>query len=215
MAKVYMYVVARDFGFAPNPFHGFCSLATCKPAIRSTAQVGDWILGMGGSALRAVGRCIFAMRVSETRSFDEYWADPTCRDKRPVRNGSKKMMVGDNIYHHDPDGRRWLQEDSHHSHADGTMNMFNLGRDTKTNRVLLSRHFFYFGAVAPPVPDEILDEIGYVNGRSHRVYPLHQCHRLIDWLEKQCADRLNEVMGDPFDFDRSSSRYSVETDRVS
>lgn len=31
MAKGYSYVVARDFGFAPNPFNGFLTLATCKP----------------------------------------------------------------------------------------------------------------------------------------------------------------------------------------
>ena len=31
--KLYSYIVARDFGFAPNPFYGFCTLATCKPKI--------------------------------------------------------------------------------------------------------------------------------------------------------------------------------------
>ena len=34
MSRVYMYVVDRDFGFAPNPFHGVRTLATCKPPIR-------------------------------------------------------------------------------------------------------------------------------------------------------------------------------------
>lgn len=172
-------------------------------------------MGMGGTGLKAVGRCIFAMRVSETRTFDAYWADPDCLDKRPFRNGSKRMLVGDNIYHRDTGSGHWLQEDSHHSHPDGTANMFNLRRDTKTNRVLLSRHFFYFGASAPPVPAGILEGIGYVNGRSHRVYPLHHCHRLLDWLQKDFAHHLNEVLGDPFNFDQSSARYSVETDRVS
>lgn len=43
--KLYSYVVARDFGFAPNPFHGYCTLATCKPDIRATASVGDWVIG--------------------------------------------------------------------------------------------------------------------------------------------------------------------------
>jgi hypothetical protein len=100
MGRVYMYVVARDFGFAPNPFHGVCTLATCKPGIRSTAQIGDWIIGMGGSRLKSTGRCVFAMQVTGSLSFDEYWSDPTYLDKRPVRNGSKKMLVGDNIYHH-------------------------------------------------------------------------------------------------------------------
>jgi hypothetical protein len=98
MGRVYIYVVDRDFGFAPNPFNGFCSLATCKPGIRNTASMGDWIIGMGGRRLNAVGRCVYAMRVSSKITFNEYWTNPKYLDKKPVRNGSRKMMVGDNIY---------------------------------------------------------------------------------------------------------------------
>jgi hypothetical protein len=82
--RVYIYVVAGDFGFAPNPFHGFCTLATCKPRIRATAKLGDWIVGMGGADLNAVGRCIYAMRVSKALNFNEYWKMPEYRCKRPV-----------------------------------------------------------------------------------------------------------------------------------
>src|SRR5262249_167212 len=98
MQNTYIYVVDRDFGFAPNPFHGVFTLGTCKPTIRRVANVGDWIIGMGGGRLRATGRCIFAMNVSEKLTFEEYWSDPRFQDKKPVRNGSKKMLVGDNIY---------------------------------------------------------------------------------------------------------------------
>ena len=31
---VYEYVMTSDSGFAPNPFHGTCTLACCKPKIR-------------------------------------------------------------------------------------------------------------------------------------------------------------------------------------
>jgi hypothetical protein len=44
---LYSYVVAHDFGFAPNPFDGLCTLATCKPDIRKKAAVGDYIVGTG------------------------------------------------------------------------------------------------------------------------------------------------------------------------
>ena len=101
MPSVFVYVVDRDFGFAPNPFHGYCTLATCKPRIRKTAQIGDWVIGMAGSRLNATGRCVFAMQITATISFDEYWANPIYNEKKPVRNGSRKMMVGDNIYHRD------------------------------------------------------------------------------------------------------------------
>ena len=41
--KVYVYILAADGGFAPNPFFGWCTLACCKPAIRRRAQ--GWRLG--------------------------------------------------------------------------------------------------------------------------------------------------------------------------
>ena len=38
MSKGYSYIVARDFGFAPNPFNGVLTLATCKPIVRKGAE---------------------------------------------------------------------------------------------------------------------------------------------------------------------------------
>jgi hypothetical protein len=144
MTTLYIYVVARDYGFAPNPFHGYCTLATCKPRIRKQAKAGDWVIGMGGGRLKAKGRCIFAMQVTEKLTYNEYWADPRFLVKRPVRNGSSKMMVGDNIYYRDSDSAPWQQADSHHSHADGSINQLNLARDTQSDKVLISQHFFSF-----------------------------------------------------------------------
>lgn len=214
MALVYIYVVDRDFGFAPNPFHGCCSLATCKPGIRRSAKVGDWVIGMGGARLKAKGRCIFAMRVTEARSFNEYWSDPTYLDKRPVRNGSRRMMVGDNIYHLDADSNAWSQADSHHSNADGTANLHNLANDTSANRVLLSRHFFYFGKAAQPVPEGILVAMGYENGRNYRVFGVTQATSLLDWLAESYGRSINLVGADPFDFDTSEMRYSGADNRL-
>src|SRR5579871_6946909 len=125
MASVFMYVVDRDFGFAPNPFHGMCTLATCKPRIRKHAQIGDWVIGMGGRRLKLMGRCVFAMKVTQALSFNEYWEDHSFLDKRPVRNGSRAMMVGDNIYHRNGNEEGWIQLDSHHSLPDGSPNELN------------------------------------------------------------------------------------------
>ena len=36
--RLYSYVFDHDYGFAPNPFHGVCTLATCKPSIREHAE---------------------------------------------------------------------------------------------------------------------------------------------------------------------------------
>jgi hypothetical protein len=214
MPSVYLYVVDRDFGFAPNPFHGYCTLATCKPAIRSTATNGDWVFGMGGSRLNATGRCIFAMQITQKLSFDDYWSDPDYAVKKPVRNGSKTMLVGDNIYHRDSKSTAWQQEDSHHSADDGTANIHNLERDTSSNNVLISDRFFYFGKIAPAVPKKLLHTIGYKNVRSHRRIDQAIAQPLIDWVLSQYGRTMNLLLGYPFDFENNALRYSVAHNRV-
>ncbi len=206
--------MARDFGFAPNPFHGVCTLATCKPRIRRTAQNDDWIFGMGGSKLNAAGRCIYAMRVSNALTFDEYWVAPEYRAKRPVRNGSRKTIVGDNIYYRIPDSELWHQEDSHHSQPNGTPDQYNIRHDTQTDRVLISEQFVYFGASAPAVPVDILNAMDYYNAIGHRVYSLDDAKPLLSWLHAEFGKQINRVLGDPFQFTRSSARYSKKTDRI-
>jgi len=169
---------------------------------------------MGGSRLKATGRCIFAMRVEECLTFDEYWNDPRFRMKRPIRNGSKKMVVGDNIYHRESEAARWQQEDSHHSSPDGSLNLHNLESDTQTNRILASQHFVYFGAEAPTVPPEVLAEMGYQNGRSHRVFHEADSASLLSWLDENYRRDFGIVLGDPFDFEHSSKRYLGQTNRL-
>jgi hypothetical protein len=80
--------------------------------------------------------------------------------------------------------------------------------------VLLSTHFFYFGTCAPVIPNEILDELGYQNGRNYRVYSEADCAPLINWLADTHSESLNIVAGDPFDFDDSERRYSVFDNKV-
>lgn len=211
MSKVYIYVVDRDFGFAPNPFHGICTLATCKPRIRSVARLEDWIFGVGGQRLNSTGQCIFAMKVTRKMKFNAYWDDVEFRDKIPIRNGSRRMMVGDNIYHQN--GQNWLQANSHHSHSDGSVNVHNLNTDTSADAVLLSDHFYYFGMEAPLVPPSILKAMGYRNGRNHRTFSVQSSVALIKWVEDNYPKNI--LLGDPFDFSRAHARYSVNTNAIS
>lgn len=79
MAKAYSYIVARDYGFAPNPFFGVLTLATCKPGIRYSAEIGDFIIG---NANKAHGnKLIYMAKVSEILTFDQYWNDPRFQRK--------------------------------------------------------------------------------------------------------------------------------------
>jgi hypothetical protein len=208
MAKVYVYVVARDFGFAPNPFHGTCTLATCKPTIRRVAKVGDWVVGVGGTALKATGRCVYFMQVAGSLSFNEYWSHPDFKGKRPARNGSRMAMLGDNIYHRENKDDFWTQENSHHSNEDGTPELSNVENDTGTDRILFSNRFVYFGRDAIKIPQSVLDEIGYKNVRGHRTFLDPQCKLLIKWITERGNRNWNIIMSDPHQFENSSARYS-------
>lgn len=209
-----MYVVDRDFGFAPNPFHGICTLATCKPTIRRVAQSGDWVIGVGGTALKATGQCIYFMQVTGSLSFNEYWTHPDFRGKRPARNGSRMAMLGDNIYHRENEQDLWVQENSHHSKEDGTPELDNVVNDTGTDRVLFSNRFVYYGRDAIDIPQSLLDEIDYKNGRGHRTFSDWRGSLLQDWMAAVGRGYWNLVMADPHQFENSTARYSKRTNKV-
>lgn len=149
--ELFSYKNTRDFGFAPNPFFGVCTLATCKPGIRRSANVGDLVACCGSTNNKLAGRVICIMKVSGALSFQEYWDDPRFVAKKPHNNGSKQKAYGDNIYHKCIDDH-WIQSWSHHSSEDGTLNEANLVTDTGADRVLWSNDFIYWGGEALLIP---------------------------------------------------------------
>jgi putative DNA base modification enzyme with NMAD domain len=183
--KIFSYVVLHDFGFAPNPFGGICTLATCKPQIRRTGHVGDWIVGTGSAQRSLAGRLVYAMRVSETLTFNDYWHDPRFAGKVPRVDGALKHVYGDNIYHQDESGH-WQQADSRHSLADGSANPGHVRIDTSTDRVLIGAEFSYFGADGPQIPADLRS--GYdvdlvLSGRGHRcLLPADLVTATLAWL---------------------------------
>ena len=154
------------------------------------------------------------MLVTQKITFNEYWENPEFKDKKPVRNGSKKMLLGDNIYYYNNETKLWSQAHSHHSLVDGSMNEHNRDRDTKSKNVLLSKHFYYFGSAAPKIPVSILNALGYENRMGHRKFPFENAKPLVEWVEKKFMDKLNLIVADPFDFDQSDAHYSVQTNKV-
>ncbi len=195
--SLYTYVVARDFGFAPNPFQGYCTLCTCKPILRRVANVGDWVVGTGSAARKHAGRLVFAMEVAETMTFNDYWNDRRFQRKKPNLRGSKKQAFGDNIYHRDADG--WHQQDSHHSLEDGTPNIANIRNDTQTDRVLIATNFVYWGGAGPEIPPTLCGVV--CNGRGHRTNfdPALEA-AFINWL-RGLPDR--GYRAEPLDWKRS------------
>lgn len=196
--RLYSYRVARDYGFAPNPFHRYCTLATCKPQIRRTAQVGDWILGTGSKQRSRENHIVYAMHVTEALKFDEYWSDPRFIRKRPSFSSSKKNAYGDNIYHHNTHSEEWIQEDSHHSHEGGRLNQANLRRDTSVDCVLTSESFIYWGGSGPELPGKFIPEI-LAPGRGHKNnFKEFFVKEFVDWIETQPK---SGCLGRPLDWD--------------
>ncbi len=151
----YSYKITRDYGFAPNPFFGFCTLACCKPDIRAKAEVGDWIIGTGSIENHLLYNLIFIMKVSEKISFEDYWNHKRFVRKKPVMNGSLKQIHGDNIYY--KENNQWCQMNSHHSFYNGGINEANLKQDLTGKFVLISNCFIYLGNNHIKVPEKYLD----------------------------------------------------------
>ena len=150
MTKLYSYVLREDTGFAPNPYHGFCTLACCKGPIRLRAVVGDWIIGTGSDARgKWHGNHIsYAMRVTEVLTFDEYWRDERFLAKRPNPDGDLTESCGDNIYQFDYETGCWYQEILAY-HCESS----ELEEDTSVDRVLISDDFIYWGGSGPLLPE--------------------------------------------------------------
>lgn len=182
--RLHSYVIRRDYGFAPNPFHGVCTLATCKKVIRRHAAIGDWVIATGSADHQRSGQLVCAMKVSDTMTFNAYWNDPRFELKKPVMNSSRMMGYGDNIYHSGPDDE-WVQADSHHSLEGGVPNPKNLDDDTQTDRVLIADEFWYFGSSAPPIPHEFRGhgQADICTGRGHKVnFVDGLVDRFLDWV---------------------------------
>ena len=201
MPRLHTYVMAYDSGFAPNPFYGFCTLATCKPKIRRSAVEGDWIVGTASAAraTRRGGFLVYAMKVTGALDFDQYWADTRFQHKKPIRNGSKKQSCGDNIYWREAKTSPWRQLDSFHSKNDGSQRTDHTAKDTGVNRVLFSDDFVYFGGEGPALPIEhgIRAAILHKAIGEHRVDDQRVIGAFVDWLRSL---EVNGYVGRPHDW---------------
>lgn len=195
----FSYKLDHDFGLAPNPFGGYCTLAVCKSDIRKNKRlnIGDWIIGIGSKKLRALNHLIYAMQVSEKLTFDEYWNDPRFQYKKPIINGSLVMMYGDNIYHTDKKTHEWIQEDSAHSLASGTVNKDHLQSDTSGEKVIIGELFYYFGDMAVPIPIEFEEVCTKGRAAKSISIPIETADKFIKWLQTNYAAGIH---GDPINW---------------
>lgn len=164
MPRLFSYTMAHDDGAAPNPFRGLCTLAICKPKIRLKAKLGDWVVGLGSvnaPSGNLGGRMVYAMRVDQVLTWRDY--DRLAPEYWPSRipNLASHIIadrLGDCIY--DFAAGAPMQRRSVHGPA-------HMATDLSGQNVLVSRHYFYFGANAVPLPPHLRPMVHQT--QSHKV----------------------------------------------
>ncbi len=110
--RLFSYIVASDTGYAPNPFHGFCTLAYCKYPMRPHVQEGDYVVGLGKKDLG--NRLVYAMRVTEALEHDRYLQDPRFKERRGDYNDTNskeeiaeasRVLISDDFVYRGGEGR--------------------------------------------------------------------------------------------------------------
>lgn len=186
--KLCSYVVKTDAGLAPNPFWGYCTLAVCTPNhMGIKAQPGDWYLGITPKSFGE--KIVYAMRVSETLSFEEYDTDVRFEAKKPIMKAPWKQRCGDNLYYRDENGV-WQQRPNPYHDTDEFRK-----KDLRHPTVFISQHFFYFGENAVDIPQNCLDLLWRRQGCKCSHDP-RMVESFIAWLESTYATGIH---GEPRD----------------
>lgn len=115
--RLYSYIMTYDTGFAPNPFFGTCTLACCKPTLRTAiakyskrktdslkkeadiSSLNIWITGIAGKGLadkskHNEGDVIYLMQVTDIMSFEEYSKGYRCKIPNPAYFSVERKNYG-------------------------------------------------------------------------------------------------------------------------
>ncbi|HBO28302.1 MAG: hypothetical protein CMF34_04780 [Leeuwenhoekiella sp.] len=204
----FSYVVEHDYGLAPNPFGGYCSLAVCKPGIRGNQNltIGDWIIGTGGKKLKRDNHIIYLMQISEKLTFNKYYKDIRFQYKKPIPNGSLVQIFGDNFYYKDDNTEKWTQDISAHSFKDKKK---HIKTDTSSEVVLIANKFYYFGDMSVEIPDQL--KLICKKGPGMKYKGLEETGDLfVEWVEN--SFELG-IIGDPIswkEYDSVHNQYNLE-----
>ena len=160
MSRLYVYKIRYDDGTAPCVEDGLLSLALCKPAIRSTAAVGDTVVAFAAKSMCRDQRLVYAAVVTEKLAPGAYYRAREWRDRRDCvyawRNGA---------FHPRADAAIPIS-------ADDMANDLGEAPAYARASVLLSDNYLYFGDARPadyrddePNLARLIDRVG----QGHRV----------------------------------------------
>jgi hypothetical protein len=169
------HVIKHDAGLAPNPFHGYCTTALCTPShMGLLLKEGEWLIG--NSRKKDGSRLVYAMRISDTLTMDQYFHDPRFEGKKPKPYGTPIEQCGDNIYY--KRDAKWTRLPSrfHNCPKDCIKDVRYGDRPV----VFVAEHFYYFGCRPVVIPDNLRGVIQSGRGCS---YKDNVAHDFVTWLE--------------------------------
>ena len=178
--KIMSYVITHDYGFAPNPYGGMLTLATCKPVIRNNAKLGDILVATDSTKGAYGNKLIYVGKISEIITMDEYFEDLKFEYKKP-KGTSGEGCRGDNIYY--KNNNKWFQLENRF-HDEG-----NMEHDLKSKNVLICEEFWYFGNKALEIPDRFLGIVK--NGPGHKnTSNKDMISSFLDWINNYERGRI-------------------------
>lgn len=213
MNCLYSYVLKNDNGSAPNPFWGTCTLTICKPAIRRTANVGDWIIGTGskhatlndGKNHDLAGYLVYAMKVDTKLTLSDY--DKFCQSNLPEkipdwRSPDWRKKLGDCMYDYSNGDEPSIRKAVHTEK--------NKAKDLRGAYALLSNHFYYFGEEPRLIP-AALKKLVKKNQGHLIIEEASLINQFEKWIKKF---KKNNIYADPqrrYLFDRSVNKVEINT----
>ena len=209
--RLFAYKMTHDSGFAPNPFWGFLTLATCKPGIRRSKCDGDWIAGFTSKALcghpPGEERLVFLMQVDEKVALADYFRDGRFQSRIPRNDPVANVhRCGDNIY-------RPLVPNATETHEfeqlpKGYHGPSQKGRDLGGKYALVATRFAYFGAEALRIPSNLRPDVP--RGQSSHGIRTHDSERAKRFIDYVFGVARAPVMARPHQWPRADASWHMQ-----
>lgn len=212
--RLFCYIMTHDVGFAPNPFGKTLTLATCKPGIRLTKNIDDWVAGFSGKILSKKSgiesnRLIYLMRIGEKIPIRKYFNHPNFQNKIPDQNSKdQNRLLGDNIYRplnknaKNPDEFKKIESPHHKKNSE-------IEKDISGEYILVASEFYYFGKDAIDIPNSIRPKIPHGPARYGYKSDEKIAKEFVDFIRKNYQSGLNNHL--PSEWDRNFPISSCES----
>lgn len=195
--SIYVYKLVHDDGGAPCVHADELSLSICKPRIRTSAQIGDWIVGFGGKSVADLrGRLIYVAKVTSVEAGGAYYANPKYH-QRP-----------DCVYRTDGKGGYFAIDDPRFHGQEFIPHDLGAPGHYERARNLLSNTFVYFGRCKRPSEEGDLAGIMDIYDSLPRDFLKNHSEinrkRLASFIERIFRKYTERVYGTPTHADPSA-----------